>query len=106
MGRVNSWPRIQYAYEIGCDSVDGSGFSMFPEVYIRRVLNYLENPQIDLIPKQHHPPCFSIFGREGVEAFRLKANAQLQKCRGDVLIATKEVEEVDEDRCLQAMFVL
>lgn len=79
MGRVNSWDRIQYAYEIGCNSVDGSGFSMFPDTYIPKFLNYLKNPQIDLIPKQHHPPCFSIFGRDGVEAFRIKAKARMQK---------------------------
>lgn len=29
MGRVNSYRRLRYAYEIGCDSVDGSGWARF-----------------------------------------------------------------------------
>lgn len=45
MGRVNSFQRIQYAFEIGCDSVDGTQFSMFPDTYIPKFLRYLENPQ-------------------------------------------------------------
>lgn len=48
MGRVNSWKRLQYAYEIGCDSVDGSGFSRFPDTYILRYITYLEKPQMHL----------------------------------------------------------
>lgn len=31
MGRVNSWRRIQYAIEIGCDSFDGTGHALYPE---------------------------------------------------------------------------
>ncbi len=34
MGRVNSVKRIRYAAQIGCDSVDGSCFSMFGRTYI------------------------------------------------------------------------
>jgi hypothetical protein len=30
MGRVNTRQRFRYAYELGCDSVDGSGFSKWP----------------------------------------------------------------------------
>lgn len=38
MGRVNSKKRINYARLIGCNSVDGSGFSMFPDTLIPRGL--------------------------------------------------------------------
>lgn len=43
MGRVNSNKRLKYAYDIGCDSVDGSGYSMFAEIMIPKALNFLEN---------------------------------------------------------------
>ena len=62
MGRVNSWKRLQYALEIGCDSIDGTAFSMYPEVYIPRTLRYLERPQMQL-------PGFARFGlRQGSAA--------------------------------------
>ena len=48
MGRVNSWRRLCYAYEIGCDSVDGTGFSRFPDTYIPQMIRYLEKPQSNL----------------------------------------------------------
>lgn len=48
MGRVNSYKRIQYAYTIGCDSVDGSGFSMFPDARIPQALEWLSNEQIGI----------------------------------------------------------
>ncbi len=41
MGRVNSLKRLQYAREIGCDSVDGSGYSMFPDTKLIPALRYL-----------------------------------------------------------------
>jgi hypothetical protein len=37
MGRVNSVPRIRYAQNLGCDSVDGSGYS----INFSHVLNHL-----------------------------------------------------------------
>jgi len=43
MGRVNSTRRIQYAQAIGCDSVDGSSFSMFSDTYMPRALAILES---------------------------------------------------------------
>jgi hypothetical protein len=42
MGRVNSNKRLQYAIDIGCDSVDGSGYSMFPDKKIPYALKFLE----------------------------------------------------------------
>jgi len=45
MGRVNSFKRIRYAYTIGCDSFDGSQFSMFPDTYIPKALEWLDNEQ-------------------------------------------------------------
>jgi hypothetical protein len=48
MGRVNSLKRLQYAREIGCDSVDGSGYSMFPDTKLIPALRYLETEQLAL----------------------------------------------------------
>jgi hypothetical protein len=45
MGRVNSNYRIQYAQAIGCDSVDGSGYSKFPDTKIPGALRRLEIEQ-------------------------------------------------------------
>lgn len=42
MGRVNSHKRIRYAYEIGCDSVDGSGYSRFAEKKLLPAIKFLE----------------------------------------------------------------
>lgn len=42
MGRVNSLDRIEYAQAIGCDSVDGSGYSMFSRRDIPPALRKLE----------------------------------------------------------------
>lgn len=34
MGRVNTRRRIRYAKSIGCDSIDGTGFSMFTDTHL------------------------------------------------------------------------
>lgn len=49
MGRVNSNKRLQYAMDIGCDSVDGSGYSMFPDKKIPYALKFLERIQKGII---------------------------------------------------------
>jgi hypothetical protein len=41
MGRVNSRRRLRHAMEIGCDSIDGTGFSMFPDVYLANGLRWI-----------------------------------------------------------------
>lgn len=45
MGRVNSRKRLRHAIEIGCDSVDGTGFSKFPDVYLARSKRWLGSIQ-------------------------------------------------------------
>jgi hypothetical protein len=46
MGRVNSDTRLRYAAEIGCDSVDGTGYSRFRETHLQRGLRVAaERPQ-------------------------------------------------------------
>lgn len=42
MGRVNSHRRLRIAYAWGCDSVDGTGYSMFPDTHLPAALNYLK----------------------------------------------------------------
>jgi hypothetical protein len=46
MGRVNSFRRLEYAREIGCNSVDGTGYSMFPNTHIPKALRFLEQQQL------------------------------------------------------------
>jgi hypothetical protein len=41
MGRCNTHRRLRIAYDIGCHSVDGTGWSMFPDKYLRRDIPYL-----------------------------------------------------------------
>jgi hypothetical protein len=40
-GRCNTWGRFRHAFEIGCDSVDGSGFSKWPYKRIPKALRWL-----------------------------------------------------------------
>jgi hypothetical protein len=44
MGRVNTVRRIQLAQSWGCDSIDGTSFSMFSDTYIPRALRMLAGP--------------------------------------------------------------
>lgn len=48
MGRVNSLKRIDYAREIGCDSVDGTACSMYPDAHIPKFLKHLETEQFTM----------------------------------------------------------
>lgn len=45
MGRVNTWSRLQYARDIGCDSVDGTFLTFGPDQNLPRLLGWLK--QID-----------------------------------------------------------
>jgi len=45
VGRVNSLKRLEYAIELGADSVDGSGFSMFPDAKIPRALRHISHTE-------------------------------------------------------------
>jgi hypothetical protein len=47
MGRVNSRRRLRYAMEIGCDSVDGTGWSMFPDKYLAKGLRWINEIERD-----------------------------------------------------------
>jgi hypothetical protein len=42
MGRVNSQRRMRHALEIGCDSIDGGQFSMFPDTKIPGALRWIK----------------------------------------------------------------
>lgn len=41
MGRVNTRRRLRYARELGCDSVDGTCWSRYPDVQIANALRWL-----------------------------------------------------------------
>ncbi len=41
MGRVNSFRRLAYAQEIGCDSVDGSSMSMFGDAHVDKFCRWV-----------------------------------------------------------------
>jgi hypothetical protein len=42
MGRVNTQKRIEYAYQIGCTSCDGSGFSKWPDTRIPMGIRWIK----------------------------------------------------------------
>lgn len=42
MGRVNSVSRTRYAYMLGCDSIDGTGFSMYSDKHLKPRLKYIK----------------------------------------------------------------
>lgn len=44
MGRVNTVRRLRYAEAIGCCSVDGTGFSRFPDAMLQRARGWAEQP--------------------------------------------------------------
>lgn len=41
MGRVNSWERLRYARQIGCDSVDGTYLAFGPDKNLPKLLRWL-----------------------------------------------------------------
>ncbi|OKP91869.1 hypothetical protein A3844_01785 [Paenibacillus helianthi] len=46
MGRVNSLERLRIARDMGCDSVDGTGYSRFPDANLPGALKYLQHEQL------------------------------------------------------------
>ena len=42
MGRVNSQKRLRYAYQLGCDSVDGTGYSKYNKKELLKALEYVD----------------------------------------------------------------
>ena len=45
MGRVNSKARMELAYHIGCDSIDGTSMSMFGDVHIEKFCEWSDELQ-------------------------------------------------------------
>ena len=60
MGRVNGNTRLSYAWKLGVDSVDGTGWAMYPDKHIRRSTNHLTwlRQQLPLLA-QGDAPCFT-----------------------------------------------
>ena len=48
MGRVNSNIRLRYAYDLNCDTVDGTGYSRFSKRLLKPALNYLHKLHLQL----------------------------------------------------------
>jgi len=48
MGRVNTARRITYAQQVGCHSIDGSGFSRFPDEMLQRFTRINDHGALDL----------------------------------------------------------
>lgn len=42
MGRVNTLDRVRYARDIGCDTIDGTAYSRWGDIFIPRCLDVLE----------------------------------------------------------------
>jgi hypothetical protein len=62
MGRVNSFRRFQIAHRMGCDTVDGTGFSKFPDTNIVKALDWLE--RLDREPPGSFSPDGSFGDRD------------------------------------------
>jgi len=43
MGRVNTLNRLTAALQMGCDSIDGTGFSRFADTYLERGVQHIRN---------------------------------------------------------------
>ena len=43
MGRVNSNKRLRYAYDLHCDTIDGTGYSRYSKKYLKPALHYLHD---------------------------------------------------------------
>lgn len=43
MGRVNSNTRLRYAYDLHCDTVDGTGYSRYSKLRLKPALDYLHD---------------------------------------------------------------
>jgi hypothetical protein len=43
IGRVNTLRRLRFANDIGADTVDGTGFSMYPDTYIPKAMRFLQS---------------------------------------------------------------
>jgi hypothetical protein len=41
MGRVNTWSRLQYARDIGCNSVDGTMLTFGPDKNLPTLLSWM-----------------------------------------------------------------
>ncbi len=46
MGRVNTLRRLTAAYQMGCDSIDGSSMSMYGDKYIHRFCSWMRGLEI------------------------------------------------------------
>jgi hypothetical protein len=58
MGRVNSARRIAYAREIGCDSIDGTGWVKWRDRHLRRGLSLVSAPpQLTLLQEEAELPA-------------------------------------------------
>ena len=44
MGRVNTHQRVRYAKAVGCDSIDGTGFSRFRDRWLPDFLAHAAAP--------------------------------------------------------------
>ena len=66
MGRVNSNRRLSHAYQIGCDSIDGTGYSRYSKKYLKSALDFLHNLHNQLtfnLATSRNPPAVSVCTR-------------------------------------------
>jgi len=70
MGRVNTIRRMVYANSIGVDSIDGTSFSRWSDIYIPRAVRMLPHQQLPLEQPEMSPPRHYIEGVLGSEKER------------------------------------
>lgn len=75
MGRVNSRRRFEYARSIGCDSIDGTKFSMFRKTYLPDALTWHESPVDERLAASVRPAAVRELRRQRA---RLESSGQLE----------------------------
>jgi transposase-like protein len=61
MGRCNTRGRFRHAHALGCDSVDGSGFSKWPDQRIPAAIRWLADLEGKSPPEKHGPSAMRFF---------------------------------------------
>ena len=100
LGRCNSLRRLRHAYAIGCDSVDGSAFSRWPDHHIPQALSWLAGihgvPSADEEkekPKRSRPLPWSCCAAGQLLSMPGWTVDEARRCRSEYRIAARYLPE-------------
>jgi hypothetical protein len=101
-GRVNTRKRFRHAFRLGCDSVDGSGFSRWPDQRIPMALRWLAELHGDPLPEQRTGRFFAAGGHRLLAARGLAVTAVAETPAGFVVEAERRQEPAVCPKCQSA----